>query len=57
MSSKRLVGCVFEFSEDDYRYAFIPQLVAISILYGVSASKYDLGTPSEGDPRTVAGNR
>ena len=39
------------------RYAFIPQVIALSILYGVSASSFDLGTPSSGDSRTVIGNR
>lgn len=39
------------------RYAFIPPLIAISILYGVSGSKFDLTTPSTGDTRTVIGNR
>ncbi|KAL8705378.1 MAG: hypothetical protein Q9201_001497 [Fulgogasparrea decipioides] len=39
------------------RYAFIPQLVAYSILYGVSSHNYDLSTPSHGDHRTVIGNR
>jgi purine-cytosine permease-like protein len=39
------------------RYAFVPQLVVFSILFGVSAKHYDLATPSSGDPRTVAGNR
>ena len=39
------------------RYAWLPQLIAISILYGVSASKYDLQTPSTGDHRTIIGNR
>ena len=39
------------------RYAWLPQLIAISILYGVSASRYDLQTPSMGDSRTVTGSR
>ena len=39
------------------RYAWLPQLIAISILYGVSASQFDLVTPTEGDPRTRVGNR
>ena len=39
------------------RYAWLPQLVAISILYGVSASQFDLATPTAGDPRTRVGNR
>ncbi|CAF9938978.1 MAG: hypothetical protein ALECFALPRED_007942 [Alectoria fallacina] len=39
------------------RYAWLPQLVAISILYGVSASQFDLATPTAGDHRTRVGNR
>ncbi|KAL8719700.1 MAG: hypothetical protein Q9225_003332 [Loekoesia sp. 1 TL-2023] len=39
------------------RYAYIPQLIAYSILYGVSSQNYDLSTPSQGDSRTVIGNR
>lgn len=39
------------------RYAFIPQVIVVSILYGVSASNFDLQTPSAGDSRTVIGNR
>ena len=39
------------------RYAFIPQVIAVSILYGVSASHFDLQTPSTGDSLTIVGNR
>lgn len=39
------------------RYAFIPQIIAVSILFGVSAPNFDLQTPSIGDSRTIAGNR
>ena len=39
------------------RYAWLPSLIAYSILYGVSASQFDLITPSSGDARTIAGNR
>ncbi|CAL8580076.1 Vitamin B6 transporter [Xanthoria parietina] len=39
------------------RYAFIPALIAFSILYGVSSHNYDLSTPSQGDSRTVVGSR
>lgn len=39
------------------RYAWFPQLIAICILYGVSASNFDLSTPSEGSTRTVIGSR
>ncbi|KAL8789445.1 MAG: hypothetical protein Q9195_006811 [Heterodermia aff. obscurata] len=43
-------------SDHESRYAFVPQIIAISILYGVSASHFDLKTPSEGDPRTISGD-
>lgn len=39
------------------RYAWLPQLIAVSILFGVSASQFDLQKPSSGDPRTITGNR
>ena len=39
------------------RYAWLPQLIAFCILYGVSASQYNLATPTEGDLRTRVGNR
>ena len=39
------------------RYAWFPQLIAVSILYGVASKHFDLSTPSQGDPRTVIGNR
>jgi len=39
------------------RYAWLPQLIAVSILFGVSASQFDLQTPSTGDSRTIIGNR
>ncbi|KAJ6021822.1 Permease cytosine/purine uracil thiamine allantoin [Penicillium herquei] len=39
------------------RFAFVPQLIIFCILFGVSASKFDLATASTGDARTVAGNR
>ena len=45
---------VFHYYE---RYAFIPQVIVFSILFGVSAKHYDLTTPSAGDSRTVAGDR
>ncbi|KEF56528.1 uncharacterized protein A1O9_06715 [Exophiala aquamarina CBS 119918] len=45
---------VFHYYE---RFAWLPQLVVYSILFGVSAKHFDLITPSEGDSRTVAGNR
>jgi purine-cytosine permease-like protein len=39
------------------RFAFLPQLIVICILYGVSAKNYDLQTPSVGNSSTIAGNR
>lgn len=45
---------VFHYYE---RFAWIPQLIVLSILYGVSAKYFDSSTPSQGDARTVAGNR
>ena len=38
-------------------YAFLPQLIVICILYGISAKNFDLTTSSVGDPSTIAGNR
>lgn len=38
-------------------FAFLPQIIVVSILYAVSSSKFDLSAPSSGDPRTLAGNR
>lgn len=40
-----------------HRFAFLPQLIVICVLFGVSAKHYDLTTPSAGDTRTVIGNR
>ncbi|RMZ90208.1 hypothetical protein DV736_g2575, partial [Chaetothyriales sp. CBS 134916] len=45
---------VFHYYE---RYAFIPQLIVFSILYGVAAEKFDLQAPSVGNRATVTGNR
>ncbi|KAL2843524.1 permease for cytosine/purines, uracil, thiamine, allantoin-domain-containing protein [Aspergillus pseudoustus] len=45
---------VFHYYE---RFAFLPQVIVVSILFGVSSSKFDLSTPSQGDTRTVIGNR
>ena len=39
------------------RYAWLPQLVVFCILAGVAGPKFDTSTTSEGDSRTVAGNR
>lgn len=45
---------VFHYYE---RYAFIPQLIVFSILFGVASKHFDLTFTTVGDPRTVAGNR
>lgn len=45
---------VFHYYE---RFAWIPQLIVYSILFGVSAKHFDLTGQSVGDGRTVAGNR
>ncbi|RDW57550.1 purine-cytosine permease family protein [Aspergillus mulundensis] len=45
---------VFHYYE---RFAFLPQVIVVCILFGVSSSKFDLSTPSQGDTRTVIGNR
>jgi len=45
---------VFHYYE---RFAWIPQLIVLSILYGVSAKYFDLSYSSVGDSGTVAGNR
>ncbi|KAL2803195.1 permease for cytosine/purines, uracil, thiamine, allantoin-domain-containing protein [Aspergillus granulosus] len=45
---------VFHYYE---RFAFLPQVIVVSILFGVSSSKFDLSTPSHGDSRTIIGNR
>lgn len=45
---------VFHYYE---RFAFLPQVIVVSILFGVSSVKFDLSTTSIGDPRTIAGNR
>ncbi|OJJ03566.1 hypothetical protein ASPVEDRAFT_43040 [Aspergillus versicolor CBS 583.65] len=39
------------------RFAFLPQVIVVCILFGVSGSKFDLSTPSQGDTRTIVGNR
>ncbi|KAK5800652.1 hypothetical protein VI817_002864 [Penicillium citrinum] len=44
---------VFHYYE---RFAFLPQLIVICILFGVSSAKFDLSSTSLGDARTVAGN-
>ncbi|KAJ5774282.1 Permease cytosine/purine uracil thiamine allantoin [Penicillium paradoxum] len=45
---------VFHYYE---RFAFLPQIIIIFILFGVSSAKYDLSSASVGDTRTVIGNR
>lgn len=45
---------VFHYYE---RFAWIPQLIVLSIGYGVSTKFFDLSYSSEGDAATVAGNR
>ncbi|KAJ5131012.1 Permease cytosine/purine uracil thiamine allantoin [Penicillium bovifimosum] len=45
---------VFHYYE---RFAWVPQVIVVCILFGVSSVKFDLSTASEGDVRTVAGNR
>ncbi|EON67325.1 hypothetical protein W97_06578 [Coniosporium apollinis CBS 100218] len=39
------------------RYAWLPQLIVLSILAGVAGPSFDTTTPSHGDPRTLTGNR
>ena len=39
------------------RFAFLPQLIVTSILFGVAAKHFDLSTPSIGDVATIRGNR
>jgi NCS1 nucleoside transporter family len=39
------------------RYAWLPQLVVLSILAGVAGPRFDLKTPSSGDILTMVGNR
>jgi purine-cytosine permease-like protein len=39
------------------RFAFLPQVIVCSILFGVAAKHFDLTTPSVGDKATIAGNR
>ncbi|KAJ5156209.1 Permease cytosine/purine uracil thiamine allantoin [Penicillium capsulatum] len=45
---------VFHYYE---RFAFLPQVIVVCMLFGVASAKFDLSTPSLGDARTVAGNR
>ncbi|KAJ5174925.1 uncharacterized protein N7482_000802 [Penicillium canariense] len=45
---------VFHYYE---RFAFLPQLIVVCMLFGVSSTKFDVSAASQGDPRTLAGNR
>lgn len=45
---------VFHYYE---RFAFIPQLIVFSILFGVAAKHFDLSSPSVGNTSTIIGNR
>ncbi|KAJ9502721.1 Vitamin B6 transporter [Exophiala xenobiotica] len=45
---------VFHYYE---RFAWLPQLIVYSILFGVSAKHFDLSSPSVGDSRSLVGNR
>jgi purine-cytosine permease-like protein len=45
---------VFNFYE---RYAFLPQLIVLSILYGLAAKNFDTTTVSLGDATTIIGSR
>ena len=45
------------FTEILVRYAFIPTLIATCILYSQSAPRFDLTTPSSGDPSTIIASR
>lgn len=39
------------------RWAGLPQLIVLLILFGVAGSKFDTTFPSTGDPKTVSGDR
>ncbi|KAL9098001.1 MAG: hypothetical protein Q9163_006247 [Psora crenata] len=39
------------------RYAWLPQLIAVSILYGTSSRHFDLTAPTQGDSGTKTGHR
>ncbi|GAB7347379.1 hypothetical protein MBLNU459_g4309t2 [Dothideomycetes sp. NU459] len=39
------------------RYSWLPQIVVLCILAGVSGPKFDMSTPTSGDRLTVIGNR
>ncbi|KAJ5748560.1 uncharacterized protein N7511_010256 [Penicillium nucicola] len=46
---------VFHFYE---RFAFVPQVIVVCILFGVASTKFDLSTPpTDEDTRTMIGNR
>ncbi|KAG8624069.1 hypothetical protein KVT40_009045 [Elsinoe batatas] len=39
------------------RYSWLPQLIVLSILAGVAGPRFDLTTPSQGNPMTIVGHR
>lgn len=39
------------------RYAFLPQVIVVSILYGISAHNFSLDTPTQGNASTAVGSR
>jgi purine-cytosine permease-like protein len=39
------------------RFAFVPQVIVFSILFGVAANHFDLSAPSVGDTDTIAANQ
>ncbi|KAF2093742.1 putative nucleoside transporter [Rhizodiscina lignyota] len=39
------------------RYAWLPQLIVLCVLAGVAGPKFDLSSESQGDARTIVGNR
>jgi len=45
---------VFHYYE---RFAWVPQIIVLSILAGVAGKHFDLSTPSTGDSSTIAGDR
>ncbi len=53
------------FSQGDIRaelmleisFAFVPQFIVLCILFGTAGKYFDTTTASQGDPRTIAGNR
>ncbi|TKX23359.1 purine-cytosine permease [Elsinoe australis] len=39
------------------RFSWLPQMIVFSILAGVAGPRFDLQTPSQGDPMTIVGHR